>query len=331
MVKTGVFKKIAALTAAVAMMASFALCASAAEVQTTTQYVNGTQEINVIASVSGAGAAAEVTYYATNGAKNVYIDQKTADEDGAVSFDYVTDAADLLKSNVLVGYTGASATATDDDIPGYTISGTGITDLNVPTENINGTHVLDYALDAGKIVTGVTAEGATVSNAIYANGKLTVTLAGATGNVVLSVATEDAATHNPSIDFVDAALIVSDGTADEVIEVLEGDGDNTVKAGDRKLSVLACVTDATEYGVLVSTEAIEDSVVVGALDENIAFRALGANDSGFFAVQLIDTDADTSEAMLQTGVKYYTAVYYKHPDTNTYYITAGETVEIAAE
>ena len=330
MAKNGVFKKIAALTAAVAMMASFALCASAASVQTTTQYVNGTQEINVIASVSGVGGGAEVTYYATNGTNKVYIDQTTASDEGEAEFNYVTNATNLVTSEVLVGYTGATAAIPDDDnLPGYTITGTGITAHNVPTENINGTHVLDYALEAGKIVKGVAATGATVSNAIYADGKLTVTLAGATGDVVLNVTTEDAATHYYGIQFLDAALIVSDGTQDEIVE---GDQNADVHAnnGDRKLSVLAAVTDAEEFGILVSTEEIKDSVVVGELDENIAFKALGANDSGYFAVQLIDTDADGSDALLQTGVDYYTAVYYKHPATNTYYITAGETVQAPA-
>ena len=333
MVKTGVFKKIAALTAAVAMMASFALCASAAEVHTTTQYVEGSnkQEINVIASVSELGGPVEVTYYATNGAKNVYIDQKTASEDGTVSFDYVTDTTDLLSSSVSVGYTDAPA-ALPDGVPGYTISGEGIEAINVPTEDIDGTHVLNYTLASGKNFVRVESEDATVSSSEYADGKITVVLADAEGNVTLNVVTEQAQTIFPEVEFVDAAFIVSGGARNDVAAEDAGK-DVHASAGDRKMTVLAKVTEATEFGILVSTSEIAAGEFAALPAEADSYQALGRNaETGYFAVQLIDTSVDFTEeeTWLTAEAQYYTAVYYKHPETNKYTVVAGEMVEIAA-
>ena len=332
MVKTGVFKKIAALTAAVAMMASFALCAGAAQVNTTTQYTDSTkQEINVVASVSDLGGAVEVTYYATNGASVVYIDQKTANDDGEAAFNYVTDKANLLSSSVLVGYTDAPA-ALPDGVPGYTISGEGITAINVPTEDIDGTHVLAYSLPAGRNFVDVESDDATVTEAGYANGNITVTLSGATGDVTLNVVTEAALTVFPEVEFADAAFIVSGGARNDVAAEDAGK-DVHANAGDRKLTVLAKVTEAEEFGVLVSTSAIEAGTVDALPTDATAYRALGRNEgTGYFAVQLIDTSVDGTdgETWLTASAQYYTAVYYKHPETNKYTIEAGEMVEIVA-
>lgn len=333
MVKTGVFKKIAALTAAVAMMASFALCASAAKVETTTQYTDDSkQEINVITSVSELSGPVEVTYYATNNG-TVYIDQKTADDDGTVQFNYVTDAANLDVNNVKIGYTDAPA-ALPGDVPSYTISGEDIEAINVPTENINGTHVLTYTLPANKTFEGVTSEDATVSGAEYSatDNTITVTLSGAEGDVELTVVTDQAITIHPEAEFADAAFIVSGGARNEVAAEDEGK-DVHAKADDRKLTVLAKVTEAAEYGILVSTSEIATGEMEALPAGADVYQALGRNEgTGYFAVQLIDTSVDFTEeeTWLTASAQYYTAVYYKHPETGKYTVVVGEMVEIAA-
>ncbi len=318
MVKTGVFKKIAALTAAVAMVSAFAASACAVRVETTTQYVVGEEtKVNVIANVSELGGAVEVTYYATNGDDVVFVDQTTAEDDGTASFDYVT-AATNLKSAVKVGYDEAPA-AVDGDVPVYTISGEGITTVEVPTLNIDGTHTLAYTLPEGKVYKDVTAVGADVTSAEYADGTLTVILANATGNVVLTVNTDNAIILNPTGSFVDGAAIVSDGTVDE------GGEDVAAEEGNRKVTVIGQVADTTEYGIIVSAVAI----TAGEVDELPAgnYAAQGKNDAGYFAVQVIDNGNDTAEeALFQSGVAYNTAVYYKNANTGKYVIVAGNSV-----
>lgn len=319
MVKTGVFKKIAALTAAVAMVGAFAASASAVNVTTTTQYVEGNEaKVNVIANVSDLGGAVEVTYYATNGDEVVYVDQATAKTDGTATFDYVT-AATNLDSGVKVGYTNATA-AEDASIPGYVISGEGIAAVKVPTEEINGTHALAYTLADGKVFKGVTAEGATVVSAEYANGTLTVVLADAAGDVALTVVAEDAIVYPDATgSFVAGAAIISDGAAD-----YEGAEDVNAEKGNRKLTVIAQVADAAEYGIIVSADAIEAGEVE-ALPAG-AYVAKGTNDAGFFAVQVIDNGEDAEGALIQSGKAYNTAIFFKNANTGKYTIVAGNAV-----
>lgn len=321
MVKTGVFKKIAALTAAVAMVGAFAASASAVNVTTTTQYVadSNNAKVNVIANIDGLGGAVEVTYYATNGSDVVYVDQTTAKTDGTATFDYVTDATDL-KSAVKVGYTNASQ-AKDATVPGYTISVDGITAVTVPTKEINGTHVLAYTLADGKVFKEVTAEGATVVEAGYADGKLTVVLADATSDVALTVVADNAIVYpDAKGTFVDGAAIISDGKAD-----YEGAEDVNAKEGDRKVTVIAQVSDSADYGIIVSADAIKAGVV-DTLPAG-AYAARSKNDAGYFAVQVIDNGEDVDGALFQSGKAYNTAIYYKNANTGKYTIVVGNAVE----
>ena len=325
MVKTGVFKKIAALTAAIATIGVFAVSASAdVGVSTTTQYTG--DKVNVIANVSGLSGAVEVTYYATNGDDVVYVDQTTATDAGAATFDYVTDATDL-KSAVKVGYTAATA-AVGTDVTGYTISGEGITSLNVPTENVNGTHVLAYALADGKKVVGVTSSNGTVSAYSYANGELTVTLTDATkADVVLTVAVEnEVVPEAPEYKHINSAGIVSTGLKDAV----EGEDNEAAHAadGDRKVSVLGKLLNVGDnFGVIVSDTAIVEADDLDAAPTENAYQAKEKNALGQFAVQLID-DATEGEKWFEAGKTYYTGLYFFNPVTEKYVVVAGGEITI---
>lgn len=325
MVKTGVFKKIAALTAAVAMVGAFAASASAVNVTTTTQYVEGNEaKVNVIANVDGLGGAVEVTYYATNGSDVVYVDQATAETDGTATFDYVT-AATNLDSGVKVGYTNATA-AEDASIPGYEISGEDITAVKVPTEEINGTHTLAYTLPDGKVFEGVTATGATVVSSDYANGALTVVLADAAGDVTLTVNTKNAIVRNPSLEGLGAAGIISTGVIDEGAEEV------AAAEGNRVLTVLAKAVDTDEYGIIVTKDTRDAEYAVADMPSNGKWAAKGKNDAGYFAIQLIDEqdlEADATNALLQPGLEYNVYLYYLDCNTNTYKVNLYETITIA--
>ena len=324
MVKTGVFKKIAALTAAVTLVGSFAVGASAVSIQTTTSYVAGSnnQKVSVTANVTGAGSGVEVTYYATKGAEVVYVDQDTASAAGAVTFDYVT-AASNLKSNVKVGYTGATG-ATPSDVSGYTITCEGKSTV-VPTTNVGGTFTFAYTMPDGKALDKVESTGAAVTDASYSEGNITVVLAAVTADTTLTVVTKDAVVINPTGEWLQSAAIVSDGKTDTVED--ETPGDITSEAGNRKLSVLAKVVDSDEYGIIVSDTAIPAGPVA-ALPEG-AYKAKGKSAEGYFAVQLIDTEAADATEFIKANTNYYTAVYYK--TASGYVIVAGGTVKAVAE
>ena len=323
MVKTGVFKKIAALTAAVTLVGSFAVGASAVGISTTTTYVQGSenQKVAVTATVTDAGSEVEVTYYATNSSGDVvYVDQDTASTAGSATFNYVTAAANL-KSDVKVGYTGATE-ATPSDVTGYTIT-CGDKSSVVPTENEGGTFTFAYAMPDGKALDTVTSDDATVVSASYSNGTLTVVLGAVTKDTTLNVVLKDATVLNPTGSYIQGAAIVSDGINDEVTE---GSGDVTSAAGNRKLSVIGQVKDSDVYGIIVSEEAITDGNVTELPSEGV-YQAKGKNADGYFAVQLIDTATENAD-FIKAGTPYYTAIYYA-TESGGYTIVANTTTVTA--
>lgn len=307
MVKTGVFKKIAALTAAVTLVGSFAVGASAVGISTTTTYVQGSenQKVAVTATVTDAGSEVEVTYYATNSSGDVvYVDQDTASTAGSATFNYVTATANL-KSDVKVGYTGAAA-ATPSDVTGYTIT-CGDKSSVVPTENEGGTFTFAYAMPDGKALDKVESADATVVEASYSNSTITVVLGAVTKDTTLNVVVKDATVSNPTGSYIQGAAIVSDGKTDEYTTE-EASSDVTSVAGDRKLSVIGQVKDSEVYGIIVSENAITAGNVTNLPSEGV-YQAKGKNADGYFAVQLIDTATENAD-FIKAGTPYYTAIYY---------------------
>lgn len=321
MVKTGVLKKLAALTSAVALMGSFAAMAGAVDITTTTSYVadSQNQKVEVAVNVTGIGGELEVTYYATNAdSEVVYVDQTTANASGAATFNYVT-GAENLKSSVKVGYTDAEA-AEEADVTGYTIT-CGEESAVVPTTNEGGTFTFPYTMPEGNKLDSVTSEDITVTDASYSEGTLTVVLPAVTKNVTLTVNTSGSTVTNPSGEYVDGAAIISDGNTDPIEEEQYEDAVSS-EAGDRKVSVIGKVLDSEEYGVIISASEITAGNVSDLPSEGV-YEAKGKNDSGYFAVQVIDNGAEGDE-LFDAEATYYTAVYYK---TSTgYTIVAGENV-----
>lgn len=322
-------KKIAALTAAIAMVLSFAVCAGAVNVDTTTQYVEGTDnaKVNVIANVSGLGDALYVTYYATNDEGVVYAGQENV-VSGEATFDYVTSAANL-NSNVKVGY-AAGTDAEDATVDGYTVTVTGgtATPAVIPTE-FEGTVVLAYEVGTTNKVTAVSAEGADATLVTYDATSVTVNLANVDDDVVITVTTQALENIGATATYIDAAAIVSTGADTDATYV---DGEEVIGSareeyeaaeGDRKLTVLAQVANSNAYGVIITADEIETGAV-DALPETGVYAAKGFGDEGYFAVQLIDTGADEEGALIQSGVDYNVYVYYA--TSHGYMIIAGEAV-----
>lgn len=323
-------KKVMALVMAIALVVCFAVSASAIGVITTTTYYNGEADVAVNVTVTGINAGDNVTYYATKGGADVFVDQAKATASGA-EFSFYT-AATNLESAVKVGYTGSDV-AENAVIEGYTVTYPAGAKV-IPTEATTVT--FPYTLAEGKVIAAeavtVTAGTAVVASASYAAGNVTVIFTSIASDVTLAVNVEDAQPETPTAtaEEIESAAIVSTGKLDGNIVNNESEFNPEINAaeGERKLTVIGKVTAAAEYGILVSESAIEDAVVTTAkFQADYAAKAYaGATKdeaTGVFAVQLIDTSIDG--ALIKAGKAYHTAVYVK--DANgTYVIAAGSAV-----
>ena len=333
MVKT--LKKLAALTAAVALVCSFAVCASAVTVTTTTTYAGQTgDKVSVTAVVTAEGTelnGAQVTYYATNAAATatdtvVYLDQKPA-ADGSATFTYETNAAYLLNSTAKVGYT--AGTAVDAPLSGIAVKLDGVLQTVIPYATLNGTHTVRYTPTAGKIVTGVTASNGTAEFVDADATSFTFILTDASAGVEISVIEETPAVEiEATITPINAGGIVAGADSNDAVEGGELADSAKAEEGNRKLTVIGKVTgeaQGAEFGIIVADAIDADATELPAG----AFKALEKNAAGYFAVQLIDSSDDATSEFIKSGEEYETAIYVKVGDTCK--IIKGVNVTIAAE
>ena len=303
------FKRIAALALALTLVVCFAVSASAAPtVATTTQYVTGSNEgkVNVTVSITDPNAPDYVTYYATKGGEDVYIDQVDLSS-GSATIKYQTAAGDL-GGTVKVGYT--NGTAFDKSIDGRTVTankGT-VTTPVIPTTGTATVTISGYVASDNMNFKDVTAVGATVTSSEEVSGTITVSLSNITGDVALTV--NEVANTQPvaatAIHLASASVTVTDDTAD----------DYAVK-DDTRITVIGAVTNVADndFGVIISDTEISE------YDANKAWKAEFKNDKGAFAVQIIDDGTE-----FEAGT-YYTAVYAKSAD-GTYTVTAGDSFTV---
>lgn len=313
-------KKILALAMAIALVVCFAVSASAANVETLTTYIAGEAgepaEAEVTVTVEGVTAGDNVTYYAKSANGDVYVNQEKA-TGTSVTFNYITAHANIESSAVVVGYTNVEDAyeGTIPDADKYTISYNGDELASVYVNYATVTFA--YTPEQYKAVSAVTAkaEAADVEWS-YSNNEITATLTNITADVELEV--EEEATDIPGfgavLDIVDAAAIVSTGKVDGVVvgdETVENEAVNAAE-GNRKLTVCGKIgSGATEFGIIVSTETIEEKSYRPAdFTEAYAdakYQAMEKDDEGKFAVQLIDTEENGT--FVAAGTNYYTAVY----------------------
>lgn len=321
MVKTGVFKKIFALTAAITLISSFAVGVSAAPsiTSTTTAYNTDNGLMKVTVNVDGIeGATTEtpvqVTYYATNSNATdtngvVYIDQNEVTSGTTTAFNFVAGVG-YLQSDVKVAQTGGTEPATGV-ITGRKIT-FGSQDVYVPTEATSATVTFVYAptnlyeLDSVSVETGT----ATVSTAETNDDTLTVTLTGisGSGSIELKV-TEKAVQYESRPEIIDAAIIAPGGSWGDCYS-----------SGDRVISVLGKAINAAyglEYGVIISKSSLNSlrdnevsmSELTSSADVGV-YKAQGKSDKDYFAVMVVDQESNESEnAVIKTGTTYYVAVY----------------------
>lgn len=324
------FKKVVALTAAIALVVCFAVSASAAGVaiNTTTTYANGGADVDVDVTVTGLGQADYATYYASNSNGTVYIDQVAVNKSsGEATFNFRTEAENL-KSAVNVGFTDNSGAAKTDVIKGKTISVVGNDyTKTIPTAETTLTDSFEYELAANKEIdaTCVTATVGTVSAASYesSTGMITISLSGITADTELTITPKDAEVP------MDVTLaLVTKGAVNITPENAGVDTD-----GKRKLTVVgrATGTNVVEWGAIVSENAITasdkgiDETAFNAYKDD-AWKAQVKGSAGIFAVQLVDTETGTA-TFVKPNTTYNVAVYVKATN-GKYFITASETVAI---
>lgn len=342
MAKNGVFKKITALAMAIALVVCFAVSASAVTVSTTTRYVDA-DYIDVVVNVAAAGANNNVTYYATKQVSgntvDVHIDQDKADENGAVTFSYRTDAENLGSTTAKVGVTGAdSATTAGGEVDGYTVTLDHQNQSVIVADEGQLTVKFNYEASSNMKFKEVTTTDATIKAQSEAEGEITVTFEAITKNISLTLVEETTVVDTRVAEVLEIGAVIStgkeDGATDETGDVTK---DDAIKAseGDIKLTVIGMATGDSKYGILVSKDEItgydaniayEGATILTEDDDKLGYEA------GLFAVQIINTEvAAGEEAMLVAGETYNVAVYVGN-ETDGYKISAvsQKTIPVAA-
>ena len=347
MVKT--FRKIAALTAAIALVASFAVCASALTVNPTTVYSGDDILVTTVVSGEELTEGTQVTYYAENASAAatggiVYIDQKPAVA-GRAEFSFVTDAA-YVGNAFKVSYTGAPA-ATPGEIPegvrtyNVVVSGNGGSASAAIADNANpnGTYTVAYTPATGYYVSDLTVTGGVATLVRSTANSLTFTLTLADPSEVNAdiaiTATETAITAGEETGSVVQAGFIVAG-ADSNDKVVDEDGNKSdldaafqAAEGDRKVTIIGKVENLAadaEYGVIVSKDTIDTAAYYDEIPANLWYKALDKNEAGYFAVQLIDKADDATTGFIKSSDTYHTAVYFKAG--NIYKIVTGVDISV---
>ena len=244
-------KKIVAMIVAFAAFMAVATSGFAA-VSTTTTYNQVADKVVVDVDVTEATPDSEVTYLVKSNDIIVYIDQKTADSNGAVGFDYkiAKDKIKNLTTSVQFGTNGAAAIAGTD---------TAIELNNLSVDAENATVALYSDANCQNAITGIVGDGDTV----YA--KVTVADGFELDTVKIGGVAQDPAdvytiVGNKAIEVTTKAVVVDPGVEtpnDVVIEEVE---DETVEVNGKPVEVktvtkvLKVVGQPTEVGVVYNGE-----------------------------------------------------------------------------
>lgn len=292
--KKGYLKVLAAVVAAVMLM-SMGLSAFAATYTTTTTYnTSDESKVDVVTEVTGVGDEDQVAYLVTenvSGNNNIiWIDQQPAD-DGEVTFNFTTDAANALGlgSTVKVGSTtyaanGFEAAQTEVKLASF--------DVTVVSAG-NGKVEVDAAATTNYVTFTVYPDaGYEFDKCVIVDGEDETEVAwvvGSNAKKVKVTADSDYKIYFKKIAEAEVAEVPAKVGASAVAEV-EG-----VKVG----SVAGKAVGAADFGILVANEANADLLVnitaaeVAALDETAEsgvrkYKALGATEAGDYVINLKD-------------------------------------------
>lgn len=255
MLNSKAFKKLAALTAAVALVGSFAVSASAA-VTTKTTYADEGIEVEV--RVTGYENGTHVTYYAEKAGTPYHVDQATV-ENGTATFDLFVTDAENLDANVLVN-------GIEDKITGRKISVVkGSANVTViPTEEDEKLVVVTPDLTEGYVYDGIEVEGAEAVATPGNDGTYNVTLSNFTADVVITVKEKVAPVDpTPVLKYIGAGYI-KDGEGVKItvigqVKDLADDSEFGAKiAGTAFKSLVEAPTDGY-YAIQVELDEAEES------------------------------------------------------------------------
>lgn len=267
MLNSKAFKKLAALTAAVALVGSFAVSASAAVV-TTTEYF-GEGQIKVAVKVTELASDAEVTYYAEKDSKPYHVDQAKA-VSGTATFDtFVTSEANL---NATVLVNGAN-----DKITGRTVSYGGQVVKTIPNADTTVAKVtVTKTLAANETIKKVTATNA---DAEY-------------------VAGTEANTYNVTLTNIKGDVVIDFETEITPEEIDNSTGEHIATG------VVALENGGYRITVLGKVSGLKEGAAFGAEIDTVKFASKIANpENGYFAIQV--EGSELTKTSYSTGV-YYT-------------------------
>ncbi len=321
------YLKVLAAVAAVAMLMSMSLSvfADAPTYTTTTTYnLSDETKVDVVTEVTGVGAEDQVAYLVTE--KNstpgniIWIDQQAADEDGAVTFSFTTDAANAkgLGSEIKVGSTSYAATAFDSaetevKLANYTVT---YAEEVKSGENVIGrvkaTVVSGNSVTDGDEIefTVYPAAGYEFDKCVAVVGSDETELPWVAGSSVKKVAVKANTTYEFSFKAVTATL--------EVASVVGSATVSANPAGKQVGSVAGSAKGASEFGILVinaeSAESLLNNVSAAdfanwenATDKNGVrkYQALGANEAGEYVISLVDS----TDEFFANGASYKAVLY----------------------
>ncbi len=272
MAKSKIFNKTAALVIAIVLVFCFAASATAEiAFKTTVDYSNynvGTpNDVTVKVDVTGVTAGSDVAYQAkkVSDGTDVFVDQKTADASGKVSFTIDTDKANLNindtnNTNVSVAdETMDTALSSYDGLRGYTVThgaeekipaANGVVEFTVPYSYGGVIDTYEIAPADGAVV-----ESVTLTPVDSTNATLKVTLTQITKNITVTY-TEKAIEldQDPISTFTDsgvtAGVYVDNYSAEDLnavlVVVIYDDNGAVLKYDFKPITVSAGVTSFTD-------------------------------------------------------------------------------------
>lgn len=306
--KKGYLKTLAALATG-SLLLSMSLSAFAAPTFTVTTTYGSGGMVDVTVSDISAGANDEVAFLAEKGSDIVYIDQKTADENGSVA-DFTfklteAQATGATKTNLRVGSTSqAAGNGQIVELASKTVTlavadpATGYVKAASQTTYANSLDVYVVPAAGYKFASYKIGDGAAVTNFIKTT-EGAVTISGITGDCTVTFTFDE----------------VVAGEVTEIPSVPAGSGTTATMTADNKkeAAVIAKATGAKEYGILVAATAAEIDAVtdVSALTPFTAvkkFAALAADYNGIFGINVQDALVDGAYNHF-AGDTYYYSIY----------------------
>lgn len=264
--------------------------------------------VEVTTTVTGANANDEVAFLVEKGSDIIWIDQKTADGEGAASSVFTALATAAEGAKVKVGstsYAASTFTATQDTVvlPNYTVTW----NIANGSEYTRVVAVANTESEEGPVTT----KNSVTFYVFPAAGEELVSYTRA-GEVVTDIINKNVIVENVTADtaFTFTFGTKAAPTVDPEIPSCYPEAADT-EAATPTAVVTATANNATDFGILVAADGYDFSKIESldglstTSDTVRKYHAVGANSLGQFVIKLVD---DTG-AFFTDGANYDACVY----------------------